>query len=239
MFPRDWHSVVPSDRPMTDCILQKLDEGSWQCLACDPDGKRLLPVKAHRNCTKTTPREGILDELWQLSELSDNVIDTEERLSNCETCLKFTGNGCERYTGCSGRRRWLNKLINNPECEYKQNIQDTQLDQSLFARMKRFNEAQKKWRKYGKIYRTKERIIEIFDTICSVCEFFDKNQCRVCGCRIVREGMLINKLAWASEKCPKGKFLEEEEVLRKIKEDDAKEKHTQKKEKQPKNDCRS
>lgn len=35
---------------MTDCILQKLDNGKWWCETCDKDRSRLLPVNARRNC---------------------------------------------------------------------------------------------------------------------------------------------------------------------------------------------
>jgi len=35
---------------MIDCDLVQLSDGNWWCPVCDPDKKRILPVKARRNC---------------------------------------------------------------------------------------------------------------------------------------------------------------------------------------------
>jgi len=42
--------------------------------------------------------------------------------------------------------------------------------------------------------------------ICLDCEFFDNSQCGVCGCNINNKKMFMNKLAWADQECPKGKW---------------------------------
>lgn len=44
--------------------------------------------------------------------------------------------------------------------------------------------------------------------ICSVCPHFDRNKsiCLVCGCNINKEKILMNKLAWADQKCPIDKW---------------------------------
>ena len=45
--------------------------------------------------------------------------------------------------------------------------------------------------------------------ICISCEEFDhkKSQCSVCGCNINKKSQFLNKLAWADQECPKGKWL--------------------------------
>lgn len=44
--------------------------------------------------------------------------------------------------------------------------------------------------------------------ICLSCDEFDKNksQCSVCGCNISKKSQFLNKLAWADQECPKGKW---------------------------------
>ncbi len=43
-------------------------------------------------------------------------------------------------------------------------------------------------------------------TICEGCPFSTGTNCKLCGCRIVGK---INKLQWASESCPEGYWLAE------------------------------
>ena len=44
--------------------------------------------------------------------------------------------------------------------------------------------------------------------ICSGCEFFDRvnTECLQCGCNISPKKKFLNKLAWADQKCPIGKW---------------------------------
>lgn len=44
--------------------------------------------------------------------------------------------------------------------------------------------------------------------ICEQCEEFDRNkkQCNVCGCYLSKKKKFLNKLAWADQECPKGKW---------------------------------
>lgn len=54
---------------------------------------------------------------------------------------------------------------------------------------------------------TKTEILNRY-LICKLCEEFnsDKNQCNVCGCNINLKKQFLNKLAWADQKCPIGKW---------------------------------
>lgn len=44
--------------------------------------------------------------------------------------------------------------------------------------------------------------------ICINCDQFDniKSQCNVCGCLIKNKKVFLNKLAWADQECPIGKW---------------------------------
>jgi hypothetical protein len=44
--------------------------------------------------------------------------------------------------------------------------------------------------------------------ICEICDLFDKEnmECSVCGCNINTKRQFLNKLAWADQECPVGKW---------------------------------
>lgn len=66
----------------------------------------------------------------------------------------------------------------------------------------RFMSARHRWTKAGKPERTDEEVAEIYDTFCKPCKFFTGTGCKLCGCLINRERRHMNKLRWATEKCP-------------------------------------
>lgn len=51
---------------------------------------------------------------------------------------------------------------------------------------------------------------EILDrySICIDCDKFnrEKSECGVCGCAISKKSKFLNKLAWADQECPEGKW---------------------------------
>ena len=42
--------------------------------------------------------------------------------------------------------------------------------------------------------------------ICNSCERFNGSVCSLCGCPVNREQRFRNKLAWADQRCPLGKW---------------------------------
>jgi hypothetical protein len=54
---------------------------------------------------------------------------------------------------------------------------------------------------------TQEQINDRFN-ICISCDSYDKQdrQCLECGCNINNKRIFLNKLAWADQKCPIGKW---------------------------------
>lgn len=55
---------------------------------------------------------------------------------------------------------------------------------------------------------TKEQINQRY-LVCMGCDQFNrtKEQCNVCGCVIKNKKIFLNKLAWADQECPQGKWL--------------------------------
>lgn len=45
-------------------------------------------------------------------------------------------------------------------------------------------------------------------SICESCDMYDikNSQCLVCGCNVSKQKKFLNKLAWADQKCPLGKW---------------------------------
>jgi uncharacterized paraquat-inducible protein A len=54
---------------------------------------------------------------------------------------------------------------------------------------------------------TISQINERYD-ICESCDSFDKinSECSICGCNVNRKKVFLNKLAWADQECPIGKW---------------------------------
>jgi len=54
---------------------------------------------------------------------------------------------------------------------------------------------------------TQKQINERYQ-ICRACVSFDskKNQCFVCGCNVNTKRVFLNKLAWADQSCPLGRW---------------------------------
>lgn len=45
-------------------------------------------------------------------------------------------------------------------------------------------------------------------SVCVVCDKFnqEKSECGICGCAISKRSKFLNKLAWADQECPIGKW---------------------------------
>lgn len=83
------------------------------------------------------------------------------------------------------------------------------MENAMMTKILRYARALTRWIKGGRKTRSQAEILELYDKICSRCEEFktDRGACGICGCRInTSENPLINKLAMASEKCPKEKW---------------------------------
>lgn len=59
--------------------------------------------------------------------------------------------------------------------------------------------------------KTPAHIIQYRYNICLSCDSYDKKftQCLECGCNINNKSQFMNKLAWADQECPLGKWKSE------------------------------
>ncbi len=57
----------------------------------------------------------------------------------------------------------------------------------------------------GSPKRTDEEIEKLYE-ICRQCGRFTKDACRLCGCRVTRKKVYLNKLAWADQHCDEGRW---------------------------------
>lgn len=62
------------------------------------------------------------------------------------------------------------------------------------------------WRGFPKT--TQSEILDRY-SICLDCSDFnkEKSECNICGCSISKKSKFLNKLAWADQECPAGKWL--------------------------------
>lgn len=82
------------------------------------------------------------------------------------------------------------------------------LPQDTVSLVKRYSAERTKWVEAGKPLRSPEEIFTIFNNICSECEYFNRlskksGECLICGCHLKEKSTILNKLAWATTKCPK------------------------------------
>jgi len=53
-----------------------------------------------------------------------------------------------------------------------------------------------------------EQILERYKICAEGCEFYNNKDstCMICGCNVNNKKIFLNKLAWADQECPKGKW---------------------------------
>lgn len=81
----------------------------------------------------------------------------------------------------------------------------------VIARAKQYKSAREKWIEAGRPVRTAGDMAAIF-AVCQACPsgeykplpVVDGGTCDACGCGIAKERKLANKIAWSTEKCPRG-----------------------------------
>lgn len=82
-------------------------------------------------------------------------------------------------------------------------------DPTIIDKMGHYGLALGRWILSGFTTRSKEEVARIYTECCLPCEQHDQeaDACKLCGCNVRVEGMaLLNMIAMATEKCPKGKW---------------------------------
>jgi hypothetical protein len=64
------------------------------------------------------------------------------------------------------------------------------------------------WHIYLGFPKSTQQQIDYRFSVCNSCDKFDKNnsECFICGCNINNKKIFLNKLAWADQSCPLGKW---------------------------------
>lgn len=90
--------------------------------------------------------------------------------------------------------------------------------------LNRYRLEKKIWKNSGQPVRSDERVAELYN-ICINCENYipiplltDRGQCAICTCLLSKDSDRMNKLRWATTKCPlpEPKWVEEEGFEQKI-----------------------
>jgi len=90
---------------MIDCELYQLADGRWHCPRCDPEKKRLLPVKARRNCRVENNRRGAETRREGMNEAVSAAPRLRgEKLTQAAAELGITGKLCHYAVALS---RWM------------------------------------------------------------------------------------------------------------------------------------
>ena len=70
---------------------------------------------------------------------------------------------------------------------------------------KRFGDAAARWAAAGFPRRTDAEVAKLY-AICSACDYFGDDSCRLCGCAASLKRSVLNKLSLATESCPDGRW---------------------------------
>lgn len=74
-------------------------------------------------------------------------------------------------------------------------------------RIRRYVSAVSAWIAAGRPVRIPKEVAKIYDESCRPCPDFKADSCRICGCRVRRNGKaLANKIRMGTEHCPAGRW---------------------------------
>ena len=110
------------------------------------------------------------------------------------------------------KRKHKQKSKDKTEKEKKQEYEERMNPPSFSKRLKKFTLDAIKHIGKGMPTCTQEEIDERL-AICGECKWFKGGTCLKCGCACTKNKKFLNKLAWADQKCPIGKWgeIEKEE----------------------------
>lgn len=125
-------------------------------------------------------------------------------MTDCTLTLLSEANGQKTYVCRKCKRRHESKYP--PELIHRNCTVDSM--PTMRQKYANYIAARKAWKEAGKPRRTEGQIKEIYE-ICKSCPKLRKDVCThaSCGCHISpNPKAFFNKLAWATEKCPLGKW---------------------------------
>ena len=102
-------------------------------------------------------------------------------------------------------------ILSASERHFRRCAASTEQPAGLIARSLSFRRAVARWTAAGFPKRTPEEVANLF-AICKACPKFkpgktdESGSCSKCGCQLGAGNAVVNKLLWATEKCPIGKW---------------------------------
>lgn len=135
----------------------------------------------------------------------------EYRCNTCGIAISYTGLEkpvmiCPQKISLNNPTEYGITLSSTESTEQKQETKEIPVEPpSLMQKVLNFTKAATKHAMAGNPKCTDEQIHHRYN-ICKQCEFFKNNTCTKCGCNLVREKIYMNKLAWADQSCPVGKW---------------------------------
>lgn len=153
-------------------------------------------------------------EAVRIQNGADLILNSNEFIISLDLDLKVGDPSPELYK--------LANLSTNADWTKQDSAASAEVKKAGILQMgKNFINARQKWIEAGRPFRPLKERRRIFNQICKTCEHFTGKRCEVCGCFIDETRDNINKLAWATEECPVGKWgkyvPKENEVLEKEK----------------------
>ena len=187
-----------------------------------PRGRK-VDVARIPGCTGSTqtgkwPHYLIDTELWAKAGFPRRSVD--EMVSTrktCEKCQNYSEHTCALMgIGLTGKALLARKLsIATEGCplgKWKDRVVVRGMPwkpyrrPSMLQMVRHYALAIVRWIGRGRPVRSRVEV-EIIWRICTKCSYFDNGKCRQCGCRLSDElKPLSNKIAMATEHCPKGKW---------------------------------
>jgi len=144
----------------------------------------------------------VLINKWELKRrkvLSDHIVN-KYKVSKAMAGYGF-GTSIKDWKNCNFQLI-DDKIKEKAESISREEVEVVTEKVSLFKKLKNLGTSMINWNREGRPLRSEKEIADIYDNICTKCPFFQDDQCGLCGCQIKREGVVLNKLAFATESCP-------------------------------------
>lgn len=212
---------------MNEHAFVDMKRGGMVCTKCGvrigiPPGETLdisrLPECTGDKPTGKWPHYLIDTDLWAKADFKRRSTEDILRICKiCETCDKYDGHACTLIgKGLAGKALLGQKMVMATEgCplgkwEAKVVVRGMPWKPyrrpSVLQMVRHYALAIVRWIGRGRPVRSRVEV-EIIWRICTKCSYFDNGKCRQCGCRLSDElKPLSNKIAMATEHCPKGKW---------------------------------
>ncbi|HOM19215.1 MAG TPA: hypothetical protein PLQ00_17930, partial [Thermoguttaceae bacterium] len=214
--------------PWKTCDFEQIGDCRWQCRRCGrtvhtmrlPDGSVMQPRPEHfPPCGWKALAVEAGGHLWveQPPAIFPQPAATEaiqsppQRRFRCQQCFREVLLPVEITEDAARQTLEKEPFCLNPRPQPRPIHQDQSAPAGppgMFRQAVNYSKAVLHWFAAGRPTRPPEEIERIL-AICQACQYYKDGQCHVCGCRVTGDpAAWRNKIAMATETCPKGKWTE-------------------------------